>query len=98
MKDRLKTRVSYLLVGVILACGIVSFVLDSVNSTKPQIANLATGRIIPVTIRLHGTVFLTAQEYEPYRWLVGAVIVCAVFIFLIHIGAYIKQYVPSNRR
>ena len=63
--------------------------LDGRYASNPQTPNPEAGRIFERTIRYHGQVYLTANEYAPYKWLVITMIVCGVSIVLLHIVPFL---------
>jgi hypothetical protein len=97
MKEKVKWRSSYVLGGIALACLLVTFALDATYSNNPQMPDPSVGRIFPREIRLHGTVYLTPSEYGPYRWLMGAVFLCAAVIILIHVVDYVQRKIGQTR-
>ena len=97
LNDRFKTRASYILGGIAAACFILAFLLDAHYSRNPQFPDPRIGRVISHNIKSRGVVYLTPDQYEPYRWLFGTMFVCALLIALIHAAYFILNWLRRPR-
>jgi hypothetical protein len=70
--------------------------LDSIYAHNPQIPDPAIGRIFERTIKGEGHVYLTESEYEPYRWLVGVMIVGAGLLVLRVIVEFVETKIAKR--
>ena len=89
ISDKFRTWALKILVGIFGACLLLEFLLDTHYSRNPKFPDPSIGRIFGRGIKAHGTVYLTPDQYEPYRWLDGTVFVCALLIVLIYATYFI---------
>ena len=67
------------------------FLIESHYANSPLVPDPATGRTIPVPIRLHGTVYLTASENLLRAALIGVTGACAVLIVVLWVLDRLRQ-------
>jgi hypothetical protein len=91
MEDYLRSKISNWLIFIIISCGFTTLALDKTNSKKPLIPDPAVGRTVSHAIKWRGTVFLTPQEYAPYRWIIGIIFLCIALLFFIQIFYYAQK-------
>jgi hypothetical protein len=78
-------KLYYILAGAILALFLALFAMDGSVANYPQQPDPASGRIFPVQIKLHGTVYLTSAEYAPRYWVYGLIIIFAVGVGVLYV-------------
>jgi hypothetical protein len=66
------------------------------HAQNPLTPDPTIGRIFERTIRSRGIVYLTASEYEPYRWLVATMVVCGASVILVRLIGYVQDLVQRR--
>ena len=75
--------ISSVCVLIVMVCVLATVGFDGTYQDAPLTSDSATGRIYAHSIKWIGTVYLTAAEYQPYRWLFGtAMAAVAIFVSL----------------
>lgn len=84
-------KITYVLFGILVAFLLATFLLDVIHAHYPEMPDPSVGRIFERPIKFGPSVYLTANEYAPYRWLNWGMISCAALAILVNIVDYIRK-------
>lgn len=93
--ERVKRPLTNALLAVVVLCLLAAFVMQGKYVSHPLSPDPTSGRTFPLAIKWHHDVYLTAEEYAPFQWMIWIGGSCGALLLLVHIASAV---LPGGRK